>query len=193
MPRSKTLASCLALIAGYVLFKAVSSEWVLAERAVALGGMYHWTALVTLVVGWSVAMVRQGWSAGSWVGDVKQLLRPTFTYALLAAVAVYGWNHVWAKETTELRKSIRIAQVEEFTKSDAAFEDPLLTLPLGPRDAMPDRETVRAQAISQVEWMMSGVVTFALSLLMYIFAAALLSAVASLLLHQSWGIRPFQG
>ena len=63
MPRSKTLASCLALIAGYVLFKAVSSEWVLAERAVALGGMYHWTALVTLVVGWSVAMVRQGWSA----------------------------------------------------------------------------------------------------------------------------------
>ena len=193
MPRSKTLASCLALIAGYVLFKAVSSEWVLAERAVALGGMYHWTALVTLVVGWSVAMVRQGWSAGSWVGDVKQLLHPTFTYALLAAVAVYGWNHVWAKESTELRKSIRIAQVEEFTKSDAAFEDYLLTLPLGQRDAMPDRETVRAQAISQVEWMMSGGVTFALSLLMYIFAAALLSAVASLLLHQIWGIRPFQG
>ena len=92
--------------------------------------MYHWTALVTLVVGWSVAMVRQGWSAGSWVGDVKQLLQPTFTYALLAAVAVYGWNHVWAKESTELRKSIRIAQVEEFTKSDAAFEDYLLTLPL---------------------------------------------------------------
>ena len=193
MPRSKTLASCLALIAGYVLFKAVSSEWVLAERAVALGGMYHWTALVTLVVGWSVAMVRQGWSAGSWVGDVKQLLRPTFTYALLAAVAVYGWNHVWAKESTELRKSIRIAQVEEFTKSDAAFKDHLLTLPLGQRDAMPDRETVRAQAISQVEWMMSGGITFALSLLMYIFAAALLSAVASLLLHQIWGIRPFQG
>lgn len=193
MPRSKTLASCLALIAGYVLFKAVSSEWVLAERAVALGGMYHWTALVTLVVGWSVAMVRQGWSAGSWVGDVKQLLQPTFTYALLAAVAVYGWNHVWAKESTELRKSIRVAQVEEFTKSDAAFEDHLLTLPLGQRDAMPDRETVRAQAISQVEWMMSGGVTFALSLLMYIFAAALLSAVASLLLHQIWGIRPFQG
>ena len=39
------------------MFKAVSSEWVLAERAVALGGMYHWTALVTLVVGWSVALV----------------------------------------------------------------------------------------------------------------------------------------
>ena len=36
MPRSKTLASCLALIAGYVLFKAASSEWVLAERVVAL-------------------------------------------------------------------------------------------------------------------------------------------------------------
>ena len=33
---------------------------------------------------------------------------------------------------------------------------------------MPDRETVRTQAISQVEWMMSGGVTFALSLLMYI-------------------------
>ena len=193
MQRSKTLASCLALLAGYVLFKAISSEWVLAERAVALGGMYHWTALVTLVVGWSVALVRHGWSAGSWAGDVKQLLRPTFTYALLAAVAVYGWNHVWAKESTELRKSIRIAQVEEFTKSDAAFDDYLLTLPLGQRSAMPDRETVRAQAISQLEWMMSGGVTFALSLLMYIFAAALLSAVASLLLHQIWGIRPFQG
>ena len=193
MQRFKTLASCLALVAGYVLFKAISSEWVLAERAVALGGMYHWTALVTLVVGWSVALVRHGWSAGSWAGDVKQLLRPTFTYALLAAVAVYGWNHVWAKESTELRKSIRIAQVEEFTKSDAAFDAYLLTLPLGQRRAVPDRETVRAQAISQVEWMMSGGVTFALSLLMYIFAAALLSAVASLLLHQIWGIRPFQG
>ena len=193
MQQSKTLASCLALLAGYVLFKAISSEWVLAERAVALGGMYHWTALVTLVVGWSVALVRHGWSAGSWAGDVKQLLRPTFTYALLAAVAVYGWNHVWAKESTELRKSIRIAQVEEFTRSDAAFDDYLLTLPLGQRSAMPDRETVRAQAISQVEWMMSGGVTFALSLLMYIFAAALLSAVASVLLHQIWGIRPFQG
>ena len=193
MPRSKTLASCLALIAGYVLFKVVSSEWVLAERAVALGGMYHWTALVTLVVGWSVAMVRQGLSAGSWISDMKQLLQPTFTYAVLAAVAVYGWNHVWAKESTELRKSIRIAQVEEFTNSDAAFDAYLLTLPLRQRDAMPDRETVRAQATSQVEWMMSGGVTFALSLLMYIFAAALLSAVASLLLHQIWGIRPFQG
>ena len=193
MPHSKTLASCLALLAGYVLFKAVSSEWILAERAVALGGMYHWTALVTLVVGWSIAMVRQGWSAGSWIGDVKQLLQPTFTYALLAAVAVYGWNHLWAKESTELRKSIRIAQVEEFTKSDAAFDAYLLTLPLGQRDAVPDRETVRAQATSQVEWMMSGGVTFALSLLMYIFAAALLSAVASLLLHQIWRIRPFQG
>ena len=193
MQRSKTLASCLALLAGYVLFKTISSEWVLAERAVALGGMYHWTALVTLVVGWSVALVRHGWSAGSWAGDVKQLLRPTFTYALLAAVAVYGWNHVWAKESTELRKSIRIAQVEEFTKSDAAFDAYLLTLPLGQRRAMPDRETVRAQAISEVEWMMSGGVTFALSLLMYIFAAALLSAVASLLLHQIWGIRTFQG
>ena len=193
MQRSKTLASCLALLAGYVLFKTISSEWVLAERAVALGGMYHWTALVTLVVGWSLALVRHGWSAGSWAGDVKQLLRPTFTYALLAAVAVYGWNHVWAKESTELRKSIRIAQVEEFTKSDASFDAYLLTLPLGQRSAMPDRETVRAQAISQMEWMMSGGVTFALSLLMYIFAAALLSAVASLLLHQIWGIRTFQG
>ncbi len=193
MQRSNTLASCLALIAGYVLFKAVSSEMVLAERAVALGGMYHWTALVTLVVGWSLAMVRQGWSAGSWFGDVKLLLRPTFTYALLAALAVYAWNHVWAKESTELRKSIRIAQVEEFTKSDEAFDSYLLTLPLGQRSAMPDRETVNKQAISHVEWMMSGGVTFALSLLMYIFAAALLSALASMLLHQIWGIRPFQG
>ena len=77
--------------------------------------------------------------------------------------------------------------------SDEAFDAHLLTLPLGQRSAMPDRETVRTQAISQVEWMMSGGVTFALSLLMYIFAAALLSAVASLLLHQIWGIRPFQG
>ena len=192
MPRSKTLASCLALIAGYVLFKAVSSEWLTAERSVALGGMYHWTALVILVVGWSVAMVRQGWSAGSWVGDVKQLLRPTFTYALLAAVAVYGWNHVWAKESTELRKSIRIAQVEEFTKSDAAFDAYMMTLPLGQRDAR-DRVTFRSNEISTIETIMSGKVMFVLSLLTYIFAAALLSAVASLLLHQIWGIRPFQG
>ena len=192
MPRSKTLASCLALIAGYVLFKAFSSEWLTAERSVALGGMYHWTALVILVVGWSVAMVRQGWSAGSWVGDVKQLLRPTFTYALLAAVAVYGWNHVWAKESTELRKSIRIAQVEEFTKSDAAFDAYMMTLPLGQRDAR-DRVTFRSNEISTIETIMSGKVMFVLSLLTYIFAAALLSAVASLLLHQIWGIRPFQG
>ena len=124
---------------------------------------------------------------------MKQLLRPTFTYALLAAVAVYGWNHVWAKESTALRKSIRIAQVEEFTKSDAAFDAYLLTLPLGQRATMPDRKTMHTQAISQVEWMMSGGVTFALSLLMYVFAAALLTAVASLLLHQIWGIQSFQG
>ena len=192
MPRSKTLASCLALIAGYVLFKAVSSEWLTAERSVALGGMYHWTALVILVVGWSVAMVRQGWSAGSWVGDMKQLLQPTFTYALLASMAVYGWNHVWAKESTELRKSIRIAQVEEFTKSDAAFDAYMMTLPLGQRDAR-DRDTFRSNEISTIETIMSGKVMFVLSLLTYIFAAALLSAVASLLLHQIWGIRPFQG
>ena len=79
----------------------------------------------------------------------------------------------WAKESTELRKSIRIAQVEEFTKSDAAFDDYLLTLPLG-RAAPCLTERPSRQAISQVRWMMSGGVTFALSLLMYIFAAALL-------------------
>ena len=188
MQRSKTLASCLALLAGYVLFKAVSSEWVLAERAVALGGMYHWSALTLLALGWSVWMVRRGGSTQSFWGDFKQLTKPLAVYAILAACSVWGWNHVVAKDATELRKALRLAQIEEHTASDEAYAAFVAEQGVESVGELPDRETYRTQATTQVSWMLSGGVTFVLSLLTYLFAAMLLSLCATVLLHQIWGI-----
>ena len=46
----------------------------------------------------------------------------------------------------------------------------------------------QTQATTQVSWMLSGGVTFVLSLITYLFAAMLLSLCATVLLHQIWGI-----
>ena len=189
MPRAKTLASCLALIAGYVLFKAVSSEWVLAERAVALGGMYHWTAMTLLVVGSCVWLVRERQHTGSFWGDFKKLSQPLVLYAMLASGSVWGWNHVVAAESTALRKALRVAQIEEHTATEKAYQSFLESQDQGENALhLPDRETYRDQAKAQVDWMLSGGVTLVLALLTYLFASVLLALVATVLLHHIWGL-----
>ena len=120
--RSTPLAGLpLVLAAGYFAFKWLLAGPINAERLVALGGMYHWSALTLLTLGWSVWMVRRGGSTQSFWGDFKQLTKPLAVYAILAACSVWGWNHVVAKDATELRKALRLAQIDEHTASDEAY------------------------------------------------------------------------
>lgn len=187
--RSAPLAGLpLVLAAGYFAFKWLLAGPINAERLVALGGMYHWSALTLLALGWSVWMVRRGGSTQSFWGDFKQLTKPLAVYAILAACSVWGWNHVVAKDATELRKALRLAQIEENTASDEAYAAFVAEQGAESVGELPDRETYRSQATTQVSWMLSGGVTFVLSLITYLFAAMLLSLCATVLLHQIWGI-----
>ena len=187
--RSTPLAGLpLVLAAGYFAFKWLLAGPINAERLVALGGMYHWSALTLLALGWSVWMVRRGGSTKSFWGDFKQLTKPLAVYAILAACSVWGWNHVVAKEATELRKALRRAQIDEHTASDEAYAAFVAEQGVESVGELPDRETYRTQATTQVSWMLSGGVTFVLSLITYLFAAMLLSLCATVLLHQIWGI-----
>lgn len=176
------------LLAGYVLFKWGLAGRVEAERFVALGGMYHWTALVVLTVASSMTLVRGHHSSGKAWADFRWLVRPLMGYALLASLAVWGWNHVVAAETTELRKALRKAQIEENTSSEAAFTAWVQASGSLENLQIPDRLTYREQALSQVDWMLSGSVTLVLSLVMYTVAAWVLAGVSTLLLHHIWGI-----
>lgn len=188
----RMLGTSLLLLVGYALAKSWMLEHVPYERAVALGGLYHWSSLVLLAAVWPIWMVKQNGSKGSIWGDVQQLLRPTLLHALLASLSVWAWNHAWAEDTTQLRKSIRMAQINANTESDdayASFLDAQDDLKPG---LMPDRLTYREQATAQVDWMLSGGVTLVLSLLVYVFAAFVLSVVASVVLHQIWGITTFR-
>ena len=187
--RNTALASLpLVLAAGYFAFKWLLAGPINAERLVALGGMYHWSALTLLALGWSVWMIRRNGSTQSFWGDFKQLTKPLAVYAILAACSVWGWNHVVAKDATELRKALRLAQIEEYTASEEAYAAFVAEQGLESVGEMPDRETYRTQATTQVSWMLSGGVTFVLSLITYLFAAMLLSLCATVLLHQIWGI-----
>jgi len=178
----------LVLAAGYFAFKWLLAGPINAERLVALGGMYHWSALTLLALGWSVWMIRRNGSTQSFWGDFKQLTKPLAVYAILAACSVWGWNHVVAKDATELRKALRLAQIEEHTASEEAYAAFVAKQGLESVGELPDRETYQTQATTQVSWMLSGGVTFLLSLITYLFAAMLLSLCATVLLHQIWGI-----
>tara|TARA_B100000524_G_C23653413_1_gene370934 strand:+ start:1294 stop:1869 length:576 start_codon:yes stop_codon:yes gene_type:complete len=178
----------LVLAAGYFAFKWLLAGPINAERLVALGGMYHWSALTLLALGWSVWMIRRNGSTQSFWGDFKQLTKPLAVYAILAACSVWGWNHVVAKDATELRKALRLAQIEEHTASEEAYAAFVAEQGLESVGELPDRETYQTQATTQVSWMLSGGVTFVLSLITYLFAAMLLSLCATVLLHQIWGI-----
>ena len=178
----------LVLAAGYFAFKWLLAGPINAERLVALGGMYHWSALTLLALGWSVWMVRRNGSTQSFWGDFKQLTKPLAVYAILAACSVWGWNHVVAKDATELRKALRLAQIEEHTASEEAYAAFVAEQGLESVGELPDRETYQTQATTQVSWMLSGGVTFVLSLITYLVAAMLLSLCATVLLHQIWGI-----
>jgi|GEM_PF-636447 hypothetical protein len=182
------VGSTLLLLAGYLAFKWGLAGSVNEERLVALGAMYHWSALTSLVAGWSIWLVRAKASTRSFWGDFKLLAKPVFLYALLATGSVYLWNHVIARESTELRKALRSAQIEEHTASDEAYAVLVAQQPPEQQANYPARETYREQAISQVEWMLSGGVTVVLSLLMYLFASLILVLCGTLLLHQIWGV-----
>ena len=53
------LGTSLLLLVGYALLKSWMLEHVPYERAVALGGLYHWSSLVLLAACWSIWLVRQ--------------------------------------------------------------------------------------------------------------------------------------
>ncbi len=187
--RSTTLVGLpLALAAGYFGFKWALSGLVNAERVVALGGMYHWSALTLLALGWSAWMIRKRKSTNTFWGDFKQLTQPLALYAIVASCCVWGWNHVVALEATELRKALRLAQIEEHTSSPEAYAAFVQEQGAETMAELPDRDTYRKQATSQVHWMLSGGVTLVLALITYLFAAVLLSLCATMLLHQIWGI-----
>lgn len=182
------IGSSLALIAGYWVLKYALVGDVNEERLVALGGMYHWSALTVLTAGWAIWLVRRSRSTLSFWGDFKLLAKPAVVYALLASASVFGWNHLLARETVELRKALRIAQIEANTASDSAFETFAEKLPLDQQARLPERDSYREQALAQVEWMHSGGVTLVLSLLTYLFASVVLALGATLLVHHIWGV-----
>jgi cobalamin synthase len=150
--------------------------------------MYHWSALTVLCVGWSIWLVRGKSGSGSFWGDFKTLGKPLVLYAILAAGSVWLWNHVVASESTELRKALRLAQIESNTESEAAYSAFVAAQASEGVEDFPSRETYREQAQSQVEWMLSGGVTLVLSMLTYLMAALVLAVCATVLLHQIWGL-----
>ena len=160
-----------------------------AERLVALGGMYHWTAMTILIVGSCIWLVNDRQHTGSFWGDFKQLCQPLVLYAMLASGSVWAWNHVVAAESPALRTALRVAQIEEYTASEEAYQSFLLSQNQSDSALnLPDRETYRKQATAQVDWMLSGGVTLVLALLTYLFASVLLALVATVLLHHIWGL-----
>ena len=178
----------LLFAAGYFAFKWVLAGSTNAERLVALGGVYHWSALTIMAIGCGMQIWRRRLSTGSFWGDFKLMAKPLALYAVMASASVWGWNHVVDHDSTELRKSLRLAQIETQTANEEAYTAFLAQQE--PQDAarFPDRQTYREQAQAQVAWMLSGGVTLALALLAYFFAAILLSLFATVLLHQIWGI-----
>ena len=188
MRKSSLMGVPLLLAAGYFAFKWALAGPVNAERLVALGGMYHWSALTLLAVLGSFWMVRGRTSTRSFWGDFKQLTKPLVLYALLAAASVWMWNHVVDRSSTELRKGLRLAQIEENTSSEEAYAAFVASQNMDEGHALPDRDTYREQATSQIHWMLSGGVTVVLSLLTYLFAAVILGLCATVLLHQIWGL-----
>ena len=189
MRRSSLVGIPILLCGGYFAFKWLLASSMNAERLVALGGMYHWTAMTLLIVGACVWLVRQREHTGSFWGDFKQLCQPLVLYAMLASGSVWGWNHVVASESTALRKALRVAQIEEHTATEEAYANFLASQDQGENALQfPDRETYREQAKAQVDWMLSGGVTLVLALLTYLFASVLLGLVATVLLHHIWGL-----
>jgi elongation factor P hydroxylase len=85
-----------------------------------------------------------------------------------------------------------MAQINANTESDDAYASFLDAQDDLNSELMPDRQTYREQATAQVDWMLSGGVTLVLSLLVYVLAAFVLSVVASIVLHQIWGITTFR-
>lgn len=189
MRRSSLVGIPFLLCGGYFAFKWLLASSLNAERLVALGGMYHWTAMTLLVVGSCVWLVRERQHTGSFWGDFKKLSQPLVLYAMLASGSVWGWNHVVAAEATALRKALRVAQIEEHTATEKAYQSFLESQDQGENALhLPDRETYRDQAKAQVDWMLSGGVTLVLALLTYLFASVLLALVATVLLHHIWGL-----
>ena len=111
----------LVLVAGYFAFKWLLAGPINAERLVALAACITGLPWTLLALGWSVWMVHRDGSTQSFWGDFKQLTKPLAVYAILAACSVWGWNHIVAKDATELWKALRLAQIEEHTASEEAY------------------------------------------------------------------------
>ncbi|MEE2918612.1 MAG: hypothetical protein VYA72_00270 [Bacteroidota bacterium] len=189
MQRSLLVGIPFMICGGYVAVKWMLAGSLNAERLVALGGMYHWTALTLLTVGMAMWFLRERRNTGSFWGDFKQLSQPLVLYAVLASGTVWTWNHVIDAESTALRKALRIAQIEEHTANDDAYQEFVASQAQTSETLnLPGRTAYREQAMAQVNWMLSGGVTFVLSLLTYLFAAVMLALLATALLHHIWGL-----
>ena len=189
MQRSLLVGIPFMMCGGYVAVKWMLAGSLNAERLVAVGGMYHWTALTLLTVGMSMWFLRERRNTGSFWGDFKQLSQPLVLYAVLASGTVWTWNHVIDAESTALRKALRIAQIEEHTANDDAYQEFVASQAQTSETLnLPGRTAYREQAMAQVNWMLSGGVTFVLSLLTYLFAAVMLALLATALLHHIWGL-----
>ena len=133
--------------------------------------------------------LRERRNTGSFWGDFKQLSQPLVLYAVLASGTVWTWNHVIDAESTALRKALRIAQIEEHTANDDAYQEFVASQAQTSETLnLLGRTAYREQAMAQVNWMLSGGVTFVLSLLTYLFAAVMLALLATALLHHIWGL-----
>ena len=189
MQRSLLVGIPFMMCGGYVAVKWMLAGSLNAEWLVALGGMYHWTALTLLTVGMAMWFLRERRNTGSFWGDFKQLSQPLVLYAVLASGTVWTWNHVIDAESTALRKALRIAQIEEHTANDDAYQEFVASQAQTSETLnLPGRTAYRKQAMAQVNWMLSGGVTFVLSLLTYLFAAVMLALLATALLHHIWGL-----
>ena len=186
MTLTRILLLNLLLIGGYMLMKAGLANAVPPERLVALGGLYHWSAMVLLAVGWSAALIRGGWSSGSATGDLKAIGRPLMTYAVMASLSVWAWNHVVAKDATALKVALQRAQVLEHTENDEAYAAFLADADL--EGTAPEREQFKEQALEQIEWMNGPALTLAMALIVYLAAGSLLTGLAVLVLHKIWNI-----
>ena len=88
MQRSLLVGIPFMMCGGYVAVKWMLAGSLNAERLVALGGMYHWTALTLLTVGMAMWFLRERRNTGSFWGDFKQLSQPLVLYAVLASGTV---------------------------------------------------------------------------------------------------------
>ena len=191
MRSARIFGTSLALLGGYFTLKWFLRGQIADEQLFVSGGLYHWTAITILGTGWSVWLVKSKSTTQQFWGDFKMLAQPLAIYALFASLSVWSWNYVIDKERTDRRRIEAQADVDAITQSEESWNDFLSKQTDEAKQQewrIKGRDTYHQEFSEQIDKVASPGRLFASALLMYMFAALIVSLGATMLLHHIWGI-----